>query len=340
MRTFPSRLYIGILSAISMLLIVTALFAQGTSTPHFTATCASVIGSGGFNTQRDNTGRRMETITIRVTDGAGNRLYDNTTLYPLDQNVNLANVTYTYTQVPRYNPITVSLASAAGNGQPSQVLFSATQTCGGLPIYHTGVFIIGDSLSLVPLAVEANLNPNRNPPRPVNPTGLGAINEGYAIVNTDNLSLRSGDGPQYTIIGVIDGGTELVVRGRNSWSTNNLWWFVEVGELRGWVSSEFLVLRGNLTQVPVMPVNGEIIRPTLYVGAVNGVYAQPSFESRYFLCEIAGDRFYFVNGIDTPQPAWYLIETTCDGEAVDAWILLDRGLLRNPANTPLPIRGS
>src|SRR5690606_23689561 len=104
---------------------------------------------------------------------------------------------------------------------------------------------------------------NTAPPRPVNPPGLPQVLPGYAVVNTDNLSLRSGDSPRYEMLGVIDGGTELVVLGRND---DRSWWYVQVGGMRGWVSSEFLALRGDLTGLPEVPVTGNLTQPYIYIG--------------------------------------------------------------------------
>ena len=207
---------------------------------------------------------------------------------------------FNWTSQPWYNPLVLQIVSTAGNGQPEQLIYLVTGTCPGLPTYGDGVFVIGDDLSLLPLyltqayapadgSTGPSVDPNAVPPRPTNPIELVESEDGYAIVNTDNQFLRTGDGAEYTPVGILDGGTRLIVLGSNGQFNNDdeLWWYVEVGGLRGWAKSEFLILRGDLRGLPVVPVEGEIIQPTLYVG-VN----QPLFNSRSLggrvLCEIAG----------------------------------------------------
>jgi len=178
---------------------------------------------------------------------------------------------------------------------------------------------------------------NQPPPRPVN-SALALVGEpGYLIVNTDNLNLRSGPGPEYSQIAVLDGGTRLIALGTNG-NFNALWWYVEVGGLRGWVTNRHVIVRGDLRGLPVVPVMGELTRPTLYVGLVNALYDAPSAFSDY-VCDVGGNLFYYVVGADARVPSWFLIEAECFGTAVTGWIQADRGLLRNPAGVPLPIIG-
>lgn len=179
---------------------------------------------------------------------------------------------------------------------------------------------------------------NVAPPRPVNPLSAVENQAGYLIVNTDNLSLRTGPGAQYTLVGVLDGGTRLIVLGSNGQIGNpdQLWWFVEVGSLRGWVKNEFVIVRGNLSRVPTVTHEGTLIRPTLYVGINNWIYTQPSYSSPA-ICEITGNLLYYVVAIESALANWFAIEATCGGRMVTGWIAANRGILRNPANIRLPI---
>lgn len=179
---------------------------------------------------------------------------------------------------------------------------------------------------------------NVAPPRPVNPPEAIQGEAGYLVVNTDNLSLRTGPSAQYTLVGVLDGGTRLVVLGSNGQIGNpdQLWWFVEVGDLRGWVKNDFVVVRGNLSRVPTVEPEGTLIPPTLYVGVNNLIYAQPNFSSAA-ICEITGNLLYYVVAVDSSLAAWFAIEATCGGRTVTGWIAANRGILRNPANLTLPI---
>lgn len=309
----------------------------------FTLSCSGFTSRGGsLTTNRDNTGRNRESIVLTATDGSGNTLYENTSIYPLNQTISFNSGTHLrWTTRPRSNPIRFRVVSVAGNGLEEQLLYSASGSCAGLPSAGDGVYVIGDDLSLLPLTlppdaiggrIESAGDPNVVPPRPTNPAGVAERQQGYAIVNTDNLYLRSGDGPQYEALGILDGGTRLVVLGSNGRLTtpDRLWWYVEVGELRGWVKNEFLILRGDLRGLPVVPVTGSLIQPTVYVGLTTPLYSSRALGSG-LLCEIPGGRAYTVRAVDAPEPSWYLIEAICNGEAVDGWIPAERGLLRNPA---------
>ena len=71
------------------------------------------------------------------------------------------------------------------------------------------------------------------------------------VVNTSFLNVHSGDGPQYTIIVVVNGGTELPVLGTNS---DNSWYLVTTPAGAGWVDVSFTIPRGNFTHVPLIQV--------------------------------------------------------------------------------------
>jgi len=197
-------------------------------------------------------------------------------------------------------------------------------------------------LTLLPLFAPADgrvsspYDPNANPPRPVNAAGLAESLPGYAIVATDNLFLRNGAGPEFAPVGILDGGTRLVVLGQNGGSSEGLWWYVQVGDLRGWVKSELLYLRGDLSDVPEVPNEGTLTQPTLYVGAQNPIYESDAASSRW-LCQIDGNRLYNVVARDAEAAGWYRIEATCDGQLVLGWIQAERGLLRNPGGVEIPI---
>jgi hypothetical protein len=177
---------------------------------------------------------------------------------------------------------------------------------------------------------------NAIPPRPINPDGLAEEQPGYAVVNTDNLFLRSGDSSRYAVIGIVDGGTSLAVLGRND---DRTWWYVQVGGLRGWVNAEFLALRGDLTGIPEVPVLGELTQPSLYVGySGNPVYTVPLAGSDW-LCTIPGNQEYPLVG-RTRGSSWYEIEVPCgDDFFIAAWIPAEMGIVRNPAGLVLPITG-
>lgn len=309
----------------------------------FTPACNGyTIRGGSITSDRDNTGRGVEALVIVARDGSGRILYESQAFYPINQRVTLPASEYVnWANVPQVNPIILQVVSPGGNGQPEQLVYAVTGNCADLPTFGDGSITLGD-LALTPLLTSipaggaSTYDPNAALPRLVNPAGIAQRQPGYAIVSADNLYLRSGDGVAYTPVAILDGGTELVVLGSNGQITADLWWYVEVGGVRGWVSSQFLYLRGDLTGIPAVPVTGTLIPPTLYVGVDNPIYNTPSVNGRG-LCLIQGNRFYTVTARDTILANWYRIEAACDGQPIYGWIQLDRGLLRNPAGVEIPI---
>lgn len=309
----------------------------------FTPACNGyTVRGGSITSDRDNTGRGFEALVIVARDGAGTIIYESQAAYPVNQRITLTDGDYVnWTAVPQFNPIIMQVVSPGGNGQPDQLIYAVSGNCAELPTYGDGSFSLSDLsfvplLTVVPPSAPGGFDPNAAPPRPVNPPGLAQQQPGYAVVAVDNLNLRSGDSAQYTALAILDGGTELIVRGSNGKQTGDLWWYVEVGGLRGWVSSQHLHLRGDLSGVPVEPVSGMLIPPTLYVGASNPVYNTPSSFGRT-LCEIPGNRFYVIAARDSAIEQWYRVEATCDGQVVLGWIRTNRGILRNPARSIIPV---
>ncbi len=67
------------------------------------------------------------------------------------------------------------------------------------------------------------------------------------IVNTGALNVRSGPGPQFTVITTVRGGTELPVLGTNA---DNTWYLVASPVGAGWVDVSFTIARGDFRFVP------------------------------------------------------------------------------------------
>lgn len=190
-------------------------------------------------------------------------------------------------------------------------------------------------IAVLPAAAQ-DYDPNAVLPRPTNPASATRNLEGYLIVATDNLFLRSGDGPQYTPLAILDGGTRLVPLGQNG--LDELWWYVRVGTFSGWVTNQFVVVRGDLSDIPVVEVDGTILPPTLYMGAANQIYSRPG--SIRVLCNATAGQFYIVTARDADAENWYRIELTCDGLPVEGWVQADRVLYRNPGGVIVPVVGS
>jgi uncharacterized protein YgiM (DUF1202 family) len=72
------------------------------------------------------------------------------------------------------------------------------------------------------------------------------------VANSSFLNIRSGDGPQYTVLVTVVGGTELSVLGKNPSGT---WYLVTTPIGPGWVDVSLTLARGNFSNVPV-------VRPT------------------------------------------------------------------------------
>jgi hypothetical protein len=253
---------------------------------------------------------------------------------------------HSWTNSPFYNPLTLQIVSPAGNGLDEEVILQVQGACASLPTFSPidlmEAFgrealrkLTGEAFVVQPSDGETDIaNPlNTNPPRPINPPGLPEEQSGWAVVNTDNLSLRSGDSVRYELIGVVDGGTSLIVLGRNE---DRSWWYVQVGGMRGWVSGQFIVTRGDLTDTPVVPVMGGFARPRLYVGyAGNPIYALPLAGSAV-ACTTSGNRDYEIVG-RTSNAAWYEIVATCNDELTTGWIPAEFGVFRNPGGVHVPV---
>ncbi len=311
----------------------------------FTLDCTGFSGSGGdILLDRDNTRDQRESFILSVTDGAGNIIYEPV----VDQFFVGGTVSWTggqtfaWTQTPQYNPLTLRVVSRSGNGFAEQEVALATGTCTDLPGYGAlpegfflteegllsdgrgGGFTLGDTSPAVGL--------NGVPPRGGNLNEVVEQLIGYLIVNTDNLSVRSGDGPEYTLVGIVDGGTRLVPLGHNEKFT---WWYVQAGDLIGWVKAEFLIARGDLTDVPIVESQGEITQPRLFVFIDLPLLSSPDDRSLP-LCSIDGDQEYLVVGRDAAIE-WYEIQAICGSTVVKGWVPAEQGGIRNPAAQFIPV---
>lgn len=312
----------------------------------FTLDCNGFTGTGGsIQLTRDNTDNNREAFTVSVTDGAGNVIYE-----PVEDSffvggtvswVGSPQVKWTHT--PQFNPLVLRVVSSAGNDFGASLIVMAVGQCAGLPTYSvlpSGVYVVdGDLLVLgvnkgsVPAgSTSPTVALNTAPPRPTNdPADVLAV-PGYFIVNTDNLSLRSGDGPEYTLVGIVDGGTDLIPLGRNEDYT---WWYVQAGTIVGWAKGEFLVLRGDATDVPVVPTLGAVAEPRVFVHLDQLLYSAPDVTSLP-LCSISRDQEYFIVGRNG-DASFFQVQATCDGVLVNGWIPGELASVRNPAEVEIPV---
>lgn len=65
----------------------------------------------------------------------------------------------------------------------------------------------------------------------------------------DAVWVRTGPGTQYTAITLLYGNQSALVTGRNADTT---WWQVRISEQTGWVSADYVQIRGDQTSVPVV----------------------------------------------------------------------------------------
>lgn len=67
------------------------------------------------------------------------------------------------------------------------------------------------------------------------------------VVNTGNLNVRTGPGPQFTVLTTVPGGAELPVLGTNR---DNSWYLIATAIGSGWVDISFTLPRGDFSYVP------------------------------------------------------------------------------------------
>jgi hypothetical protein len=299
----------------------------------FRVDCDGFISRGGeliFN--RDNTGQGREQVVFTATDGLGNVIYAPTTeSFLVGARLTLPpGLFFGWTAAPAANPLRVEVYSPEGNGLNRQTIYTVIGNCGNVQTIATqeeitlNDYLDGITSPSVPL--------NTTAPRPFNTRDLTYQQPGYLIVNTDNQNLRSGDGPEYTVVAKVDGGTQLIVLGRNEART---WWFVQVDDIRGWVLGELTIIRGDLTGVPVVPVTGEIARPTLFLFDLTPLAVVP-VEGSLSVCQIPGNLDYYIIGRNA-KATWFELEATCNGAAVTGWVKAEEGGLRNQAESFIPV---
>jgi uncharacterized protein YraI len=94
------------------------------------------------------------------------------------------------------------------------------------------------------------------------------------VVNTAFLNIRSGPGAQFTAVATVSGGTELPVIGLASDKV----WYLVVGPFgQGWVNNEFLLFRGDISNVPIIRnAVGTLASPTATIVNAVVLYAAPN----------------------------------------------------------------
>jgi uncharacterized protein YgiM (DUF1202 family) len=97
----------------------------------------------------------------------------------------------------------------------------------------------------------------------------------HLVVNTSFLNVRSGDGPQYSVVAIVVGGTELPVLGTNG---SNSWYLVATAVGPGWVDVTYTLPRGDFRNVPVLDPAANVtpvLQTPLSIGLVVANTAPP-----------------------------------------------------------------
>jgi hypothetical protein len=172
------------------------------------------------------------------------------------------------------------------------------------------------------------------PPRPNNSEDVINTRDGYAIVNVYSANIRSCAEITCTQVALADGGDRLVVLGHNE---DLSWWYVQAGETRGWISNEIVLLRGDLTDLPLVVTEGERPQPSVYVGFTGNPIYRELLPGSPIVCRVQGDSGYLLLGQSIDEN-YLKIEATClDGSPGTGWIEANYAIIRNPGNVPIPV---
>jgi hypothetical protein len=131
-----------VLLALSVIGAPQSASALITNTPakvDFSCTAITVLESGSFTFDRNNTGIGGESYTLTITDGDGTVLYSESGAGPVGTSTQLGipGFSVPYQSTPNYNPISINYDSPAGNGFDAQHIVFASGACDGLPYYSS-----------------------------------------------------------------------------------------------------------------------------------------------------------------------------------------------------------
>jgi len=180
------------------------------------------------------------------------------------------------------------------------------------------------------------VNFDETPPEPENVIGIAEVQSGYLVVDTLNANVRSCDLPTCTQVALVHSGDFLVALGTNGESGDRLWWYVQVGDIYGWIWDGIVVGRGDLTDIPVIATDGEPAAPTVYIGFTgNPVYNTLNADAAV-LCGVQGDSEYLLLGRNS-NTSWVYVAVTCiDGTEVIGWMDANNVAIRNTGNVFVP----
>lgn len=181
---------------------------------------------------------------------------------------------------------------------------------------------------------------NQTLPQPDNTIGVAEAQSGYLVVNTLNANLRSCDQPTCSRLGIVNSSDFLVALGINGETGDRAWWYVQAGDVRGWIWGELVLGRGDLTDLPIIETEGELAAATVYLGFTGNPIYNVLGESAQSLCAVQANDNYPLLGrnFDT---TWLFIEAQCtDGTTVQGWMDANNVAIRNTGNVFVPILNS
>jgi len=106
------------------------------------------------------------------------------------------------------------------------------------------------------------------------PSNQPALDLPTVIINTGFLNIRSGPGAGFSSVTTVPGGTALTLLG---FAPDGVWWYVQGTFGRGWLNSEFVLLRGDASSLPVIRdfSGAQMARPVAIVSNAVTLYAAP-----------------------------------------------------------------
>lgn len=298
----------------------------------FRVDCEGFTSLGGsVKLDRDNTGTGREQFVITAVDGNNNVIFaPMTESFIVGSRISFpVGASFKWTTAPTANPIVVRVYSPSSGELTEQTIFAAAGACDTLATVATSDFSL---LRVLDGRTSPSIALNQYPPRPFGGSDLIQNQPGYLVVDTGALNIRSGDGIEYSIVGRVPGGSFLAVLGRNADAS---WWYVQVGDIIGWVSNEPVKIRGNLTGTPIVPVRGEPFLPRVFVYADQFLKTLPRADALN-LCVIEGGLEYYVVG-RTEDFSWYELEATCGDAPITGWIDAELVAIRNPGDYVIPV---
>ncbi|MGB7342187.1 MAG: hypothetical protein WBC91_25040 [Phototrophicaceae bacterium] len=178
---------------------------------------------------------------------------------------------------------------------------------------------------------------NTTLPQPNNLPGVAETQSGYLVVNVLNANLRSCDQPTCSRIAIVNNSDYLVVLGDNGATGDRLWWFVQAGDIRGWIWGDLVDGRGDLTDVPIVQTVGELAPATVYIGYTGNPLYNNLTASGQVICQVAAADNYPLLGRNS-DTSWLWIEAQCvDGSTVQGWMNANNVAIRNTGNVFVPI---